>query len=98
MNISIPKISEKTITFPPLKELLKGIILIVLSRGGIFGMSPLGIAFAATFGAKSGYIALIGLCFGMVNMGAAAIRYILTFFIYYILDYYKKMQRVIKRA
>lgn len=98
MNISIPKISEKTITFPPLKELLKGVILIVLSRGGIFGMSPLGVAFAATFGAKSGYIALIGLCFGMVNMGAAAIRYILTFFIYYILDYYKKIQSVKKRA
>ncbi|MBR5808630.1 MAG: SpoIIE family protein phosphatase [Clostridia bacterium] len=98
MNISIPKINEKTITFPPAKELLKGIILIVLSRGGIFGMSPLGVAFAATFGVKSGYIALIGLCFGMVNMGASAIRYILTFFIYYILDYYKKIQGAKKGA
>ncbi len=98
MNISIPKINAKSITFPPVKELFKGIILIVLSRGGIFGMSPLGVAFAATFGAKSGYIALIGLCFGMVNMGASAIRYILTFFIYYILDYYKKIPTVEKRA
>ncbi len=98
MNISIPKINEKTIAFPPLKELLKGIILIVLSRGGIFGMSPLGVAFAATFTAKSGYIALVGLCFGMVNMGAGAIRYILTFFIYYILYYYKKIPGVKKRA
>lgn len=98
MNITIPKITEKTITFPPLKELFKGIILIMLSRGGIFGMSPLGVAFAATFAAKNGYIALIGLCFGMVNMGAGAIRYILAFFIYYILYYYKKIPGVKKRA
>lgn len=98
MNITIPKINEKTLVLPSAKELLKGIVLIVLSRSGIFGMSPLGLAFAATFPVKSGYIALIGLCFGMVNMGASAIRYILTFFIYNMLHSYKKITEVKKRA
>ena len=98
MNISIPKITEKALVFPPVKELAKGIILIVLARGQLFGMSPLGLAFAATFAAKSGYIALIGLCFGMVNMGAGAIKYILTFLIYYILLSHKKIHSVKKRA
>jgi len=98
MNISIPKINEKTLVLPSVSQILKGIILILLSRGGLFGMSPLGVAYAATFGVKSGYIAFIGLCFGMVNMGAGAIRYILTFFIYYMLYSYKKITDVKKRA
>ncbi|MBQ7986598.1 MAG: hypothetical protein IJ304_04955, partial [Clostridia bacterium] len=98
MNISIPKINEKTLVLPSAKELLKGIVLILLSRGGLFGMSPLGIAYASTFPLKSGYIAFIGLCFGMVNMGAGAVRYILTFFIYYMLCSYKKLTDVKKRA
>ncbi len=98
MNISIPKINEKTLVLPTVSELLKGIVLIILSRGRVFGMSPLGIAFAATFPIKSGYIALIGLCFGMVNAGAGAIKYILTFFLYYMLSFYKKITNVKKRA
>ena len=98
MNISIPKINERTLVLPSVKELVKGIILIVLSRNGLFGMSPLGPAFAATISAGNGYVALIGLCFGMVNMGTGALRYILTFLLYYTLCSYKKITDVKKRA
>ena len=98
MNISIPKIKEKTLVLPSAGELLKGIILIMLSRGELFGMWPLGLAYAATFPISSVYIAVIGLCFGMVNMGASAIRYILIFFIYYMLSSYKKITDTKKKA
>lgn len=98
MNLTIPKIDERTLVLPSAKELLKGIVLIVLSRCGLFGMSPLGVAFAATFSAKNGYIALIGLCFGLVNKGTGAIRYILTFFLYNMLCSYKKVSGVKKQV
>lgn len=98
MNISIPKIPEKTLVFPAVKEILKGLVLIMLARTQIFGMWPLGTAFAATFPIQNAYIAFVGLCFGMANAGASAIRCILTFFIYYILSYLKKLQTVQKRV
>lgn len=97
MNISIPKIPERTITLPAVKDILKGLILIALSRTEIFGMSPLGLAFAGTFAPKNAYIAFIGLCFGTANFGTGALPYILTFFIYYILSALKKLQTTPKR-
>jgi len=98
MNISIPKIPEKTLAFPAVKEILKGLMLIVLARTQLFGMSPIGIAYAATFSPQNAYIAFIGLCFGMSNFGAGAIRHILTFFIYYILTSVKDIPSAQKRA
>lgn len=92
MNITIPKISEKTITLPAKNEILKGIALIALARSQLPGMSPLGIAFAATFPMDSAYIALIGLCAGMAGAKLAALKYILAFFMFYILTYIKKCE------
>ena len=98
MNISIPKMSERTFAFGAVKEILKGFIVIALARMQIFGMSPLGLAFASTFMPHNAYIAFIGLCFGTANLGARALGYILTFFIYYTLVYLKKIQSAGKRA
>lgn len=98
MNISIPKMSEKTISFPAIKEVLKGLALVLVARNQIFGMWPLGPAFAATFSLQSSYIAFIGLCFGMANIDAGAIRYILTFFLYIILTTTRKIHSTQKKA
>ena len=98
MNISIPKISEKTIVLPGIKEILKGFLLVALSRTSIFGMWPFGLGFAATFSPESAFVAFIGLCFGTANLGASAIKYILTFFIYYILNFLKKLPTAKSKA
>ncbi|MBO5059996.1 MAG: SpoIIE family protein phosphatase [Clostridia bacterium] len=92
MNIIIPKIPEKTIALPAKSEILKGIVLIALARAELPGMSPLGLAFAATFSIENAYIALIGLCAGMADSGLNALKYILSFFVYYILIYMKKTE------
>ncbi len=90
MHIIIPKIPEKTITLPTKAELLKGLALVLLMRAQLPGMSPLGIALAATFPLKSAYIALFGLCTGVSTAGISVIKYILSYFIYYILEQIKK--------
>lgn len=92
MNIIIPKIPEKTITLPSRADIFKGIILIVLARAEFPKMTPLGLAFAATFPMENAYIALIGLCAGMASAKLAALKYILSFFIYYMLVYLKKAE------
>lgn len=92
MNIIIPKIPEKTIVLPDKKDIFKGIALIALSRAQLPGMYPLGLAFAATFPMENAYIALIGLCAGMASAKLSALKYILSFFIYYILVYLKKTE------
>lgn len=98
MNISIPKISERAFAFGAVKEIFKGFIVIALARMQIFGMFPLGLAFASTFMPQNAYIAFIGLCLGTANLGGRAMGYILTFFIYYMLIYLKKIPTVWKRA
>lgn len=98
MNISIPKIAGKTLTIPKIKEILKVLALVTLSRTGFFGMHPLGLAFAATFSAENSFLAILGLCFGMTNFGSSAIKYILTFFIYYMLNLFGKIHTVRSRA
>ncbi len=98
MNIIIPKIPEKTITLPEKEDILKGIILIALSRASFSGMSPLGLAFAATFPIDNAYIALIALCTGMASAKISALKYILSFFIYYILVYLKKAEDSMVKA
>lgn len=98
MNITIPKISEKTITLPDKKDILKGIVLIALSRATLPGMNALGISFAATFPMENSYIALIGLCMGLASSNVAALKYILSFFIYYILLYIKKTEDSMVKA
>ncbi len=90
MHIIIPKISEKTITLPTKQELLKGLALVLLMRMQLPEMNPFGIALAATFPLKSAYIALLGLCSGVSTAGAGVIKYILSYFIYYILVQIKK--------
>ncbi len=92
MNIIIPKIPEKTIVLPAKKDILKGLALIALSRAQLPGMYPLGLAFAATFPMENAYIALIGLCAGMASARLSALKYILSFFIYYMLVYLKKTE------
>jgi len=98
MNISIPKISGKTLTIPGVKEILKCLALVTLARTSFFGMHPLGLAYAATFSAGNSFLAFFGLCFGMANFGSASIKYILTFFIYYMLNLFGKLPTVKIRA
>ncbi len=98
MNIIIPKIPEKTITLPDRADILKGFILIALARAELPGMNPLGLAFAATFPMENAYIALIGLCAGMASAKLAALKYIISFFIYYILIYLKKTEDSMVKA
>lgn len=92
MNITIPKMREKTIVLPGRGEIAKGLLLIALAGAQMPGMRPLGVAFAATFPAESAYIALIGLCAGMAAAKISALKYILSFFIYYIFIYMKKTE------
>lgn len=98
MNISIPKISKKTVVLPALGQVAKGLLLIVLTRCEFFGMWPLGTAFAAAFFSQNWYIALLGLCFKVVNSGMGSVRYILTFFTYNIFLRSKKIRTAAKRA
>lgn len=98
MNITIPKIPEKTLALPSAKTLLSGICVAVLSRAGMAGMSPLGLAFAATFPPNSVYIALLGLGAGILHSGPAGIKYIFSYLIYYILSIIKKTDDPITRA
>lgn len=94
MNISIPKMPEKAVVLPKVKEFLKGVLLIAVSRTGFFGMWPFGLAFAATFPVESAFTAFLGLCLGTANLGVFSIKYLLTFFIYYILNFFKKLPTV----
>ena len=98
MNITIPKIKENTLVLPKAKEVLKILVLVALARTQIFGMSPQGVAFAATFLPYKGWLGLVGLCFGTANFGISSLRYILTFFIYYIFIRKEKFQTPGKRA
>lgn len=85
MNITIPKMSERTIVLPGKKELIKGLLLTALAGAQLPGMAPLGAAYAAAaFPAESAYIALAGLCAGTALAKMPVIKYVLAFFIYYI--------------
>lgn len=98
MNITIPKISEKTLALPSGKEILKGLTIIALARARLWGMAPLGLAFAATLPLGSSYIGLLGLAAGMADSGAAGLKYIFSYLIYYILVYIRKSQKEKSRA
>lgn len=98
MNITIPKIPEKTLALPSVKTLLSGLCVAVLSRTAIATMSPLGLAFAATFSPNCAYIALLGLGAGILNSGASGLKYIFSYLIYYILSYVKKTNDRSSRA
>ncbi len=98
MNISIPKIPEKTVVIPKVKEILKGFLLVAISRTHLFGMWPFGLGFAATFPAESAFTAFLALCLGTANLGVFSVKYILTFFIYYILNFFKKLPTVKTKA
>lgn len=98
MNISIPKIPEKAVILPKVKEFLKGVLLVAVSRTSFFGMWPFGPAFAAAFPVESAFTAFLGLCLGTSNLGMLSIKYILTFFIYYILNFFKKLPTVKTKA
>ncbi len=90
MNITIPKIPEKTLVLPSGRALLKGLVVIALARARLPGMAPLGLAFAATFPQNNGYIALLGLAAGMADVGGLALKYIFSYLIYYILSNLRK--------
>lgn len=90
MNITIPKIHVKAPALPKRTELMKGLALIALSRARLPYMAPTGLAFAATFSPENAYIALIGIATGMADAPLSALKYILSFFVYYILIHIKK--------
>lgn len=91
MNITIPKMSERTIVLPGKKELAKGLVLAALAGAQIPGMAPLGAAYAAAaFPAESAYIALAGLCAGTALAKLSVIKYVLAFFIYYIFVFVRR--------
>ena len=93
MNITIPKINEKTLSLPSAKAILKGLLVVVLARARIGGMSPLGLAFAATFSPAEAYLGVLGLFAGMADGGAVSCaKYVLSYLIYYILSRRKKSQ------
>lgn len=90
MNITIPKIPEKTLALPSGKTLLRGLAVVALSRAALEGMAPLGLAFAATLPPNCAYIALLGLGAGILDAGLSGLKYIFSFIIYYILSNLKK--------
>lgn len=98
MNITIPRINEKTVVLPGRNDIGKGVLLAALAAAQLPGMRPLGVAFAATFPAENAYIALLGLCAGTAAAKLSAIKYILAFFIYYILIFMKKTEDKSVRA
>lgn len=98
MNITIPKMPERTITLPTRTEFLKGLLIIGLSGAEIFGMRPFGLCLAATLSAESAYIAILSLCLGVIGGGVASVRYLMAFLIYYILVHLKKREDVMERT
>lgn len=98
MNITIPKISEKTIILPKKADILRGILIILLARAEIFGMRPLGLAYAAIMPKECMYIAIIGIFAGNMDSYFLLIKYMLAFFINYILIQTKKCEDTVKKA
>ena len=98
MNITIPKIPEKTLVLPSGRWLLCGLLVVALSRATIAGMAPLGLAFAATFPLQSAYIALLGLAAGTLDTVGFGLKYIFSYLIYYILSNFKKTADCNKKA
>ena len=98
MNISIPKIMGKEVALPGIKDIAKGLVLVALARCEVFGMWPVGIAYAAAILPQNPYVAFIGLCLGMTNAGVLGVRYVLAFFLYYMLCFGKKITSEKKQA
>ncbi len=98
MNITIPKIPERTITLPKKSELLKGLLLICLARVEFFGLRPFGIALGATFPPTASYIAAIGLIAGTMDSYMLPLKYILSLLIYYILNHFKENRGTVERS
>ena len=90
MNITIPKTAEKTIILPTRAELLKGIMIIAMSRANMSGMYPMGIAFAAVLPLEKAYIGLIGMTIGLAASGASVGKYLVALFLYYAVIFLKK--------
>ena len=90
MNITIPKTAEKTIVLPTRAEILKGIMIIAMSRANMSGMYPLGIAFAASLPLEKAYIGLIGMSAGLAASGAPVGKYLIALFLYYAVIFIKK--------
>lgn len=99
MNITIPKINEKTLSLPSAKAILKGVLVVILARARLGGMSPLGLAFAATFAPADAYLGVLGLFAGMADNGAdACAKYVISYLIYYILSRTKKSKSAMLSA
>lgn len=90
MNIIIPKIPEKTIVLPSKKDIVKGIVTVLLSRASLGGACPLGLAFAATMGIDFAYIPLIALTLGAIFGTTFTLKYICGYFIFRLLVYLRK--------
>ncbi|MBE7015952.1 MAG: hypothetical protein E7417_03930, partial [Ruminococcaceae bacterium] len=90
MNIIIPKISEKTVELPGKRDVVKGIVTLLLSGASLGGASPLGLAFAATFSSGTVYIPMLALLVGTIVSPTMKLRYITGFFVYRLLVYLRK--------
>lgn len=90
MNIIIPKISEKTVELPGRKDVIKGVITVLLSMAELGGASPLGLAFAATFASGAVYIPMLALLAGAIVSAGLRLRYLTGFFVYRLLIYLRR--------
>lgn len=90
MNIVIPKMPERTIALPKKEEIIKGILIIALTRAGLAGIYPFGIALAAVFAPENAYIGFMGLIAGTALGGNGILRSVAALAAYYILIFVKK--------
>lgn len=90
MNIIIPKISGKTVEFAGKKELLRGILVILLSGASAGGASPLGLACAAAMSRELAYIPLVALGIGAFIGKSFTLKYICGYVFFGLLCYLRR--------
>lgn len=92
MNIIIPKMSEKTIELPRSKELIKGVIAVLLATASCGGASPLGLCYAAAMGSRFTYIPIIALLAGVLVSENLTLKYICGFLLFRLLVKLRKKE------
>lgn len=90
MNVSIPKITEKTPAFPKAETIMRGVITAFLACAKLPGMMPAGLAYAAAFAPENLLTAFAGLCVGMIADKTGTVKYLVAFLFYSVILYIKK--------
>jgi len=98
MNIIIPKMTEKTIELPGRKEVLKGILAVLLSGASWGSATPVGLVYAATMGTESVYIPMIALAVSTILGKNFTLKYICGFFLFRLLVYLRKKDDINVKA